>query len=137
MKKLQLIMITILMFVIAACGGGNSNSIVGAWELVSYGSASSQTPVSIYTNTLVDFSSQGELTGNVGCNSFGGDYKVKADEITFGAIISTMMACEDPINTQEASVLKTFTKTATYTLDGNTLTITAGDGDSVVILKRK
>jgi heat shock protein HslJ len=137
MKKLQWIMITILVFVIAACGGGNPNSIVGTWELVSYGPASSQTPVSIYTNTMVDFDSAGELSGNVGCNSFSGDYKVKGDEITFGRITTTLMACEDPINTQEASVLGTFTETTTYTLSGDMLTITSADGESVVILKRK
>src|SRR5689334_5914912 len=79
MKKIQLIMITTLMFMIAACGSQNSNSIVGTWELVSYGPASSQTHVSIYTNTMVDFNSDGEVSGNVGCNSFGGDYKVKGD----------------------------------------------------------
>src|SRR5689334_9616410 len=110
MKRLHLIMITIFMFMIAACRGGNANSIVGTWELVSYGPASSQTPVSIYANTMVDFSSDGEVSGNVGCNSFGGDYKVKGDEITFGSIISTLMACEDRINKQESFVLKTFTK---------------------------
>jgi heat shock protein HslJ len=129
-------MITILVFMLAACGG-NSNTIVGSWELVSYGPASSQTPVSIYTNTLVDFDEDGEVTGNVGCNSFGGDYKLNGNEIEFGTISTTLMACEEPINTQEASVLKTFTDTATYEINGDTLTITAGDGESLVILKRK
>jgi heat shock protein HslJ len=135
MKKLYLTMIT--MFMLAACGGANSNSIVGGWELVSYGEASNQiTAASIDFNTFIDFGEDGELTGNVGCNSFGGDYEVAGDQITFGSIISTLMACEEPIMAQESAVLKTFTDTATYDLNGDTLTITSADGSTSIVLKR-
>jgi heat shock protein HslJ len=136
MKKLYLIMIT--MFMLAACGVANSSSIVGGWELVSHGNASGQTAAaSIDFNTFIDFSEDGELTGNVGCNSFGGDYEVTGNQITFGTIISTLMACEDPIGAQEAAVLKTFTDTATYELKGDTLTITSADGTTSIVLARK
>ncbi len=136
MKKIYMFMIA--MFMLAACGGANSNSIIGGWELVSYGDTSSQTTAaSIDFNTFIDFSEDGEMTGNVGCNSFGGDYEAAGDQITFGSIISTLMACEDPIGAQEAAVLKTFTGTATYDLNGDTLTITSEDGTTSVVLARK
>jgi heat shock protein HslJ len=136
MKKLYLIMIA--MFMLAACGGGaTSGSIVGGWELVSYGDTSNQTTVaSIDFNTFIDFGEDGELTGNVGCNSFGGDYKVEGNQITFGSLISTLIACEEPIATQEAAVMKTFTDSATYDLNGDTLTITSADGTTSIVLKR-
>lgn len=135
MKKIYMFMITT--FMLTACGGANSSSIVGGWELVSYGSASSQTTAaSIDFNTFIDFSEDGELTGNVGCNSFGGDYKVEGDQLTFGSIISTLMACEEPIAAQEAAVLKTFTDSATYDLEGDTVTITSADGTTSIVLKR-
>jgi heat shock protein HslJ len=128
----------IAMFMLAACGGANATSIVGGWELVSYGDPANQTTAaSIDFNTFIDFDEDGELTGNVGCNSFGGDYKVAGDQITFGSIISTLMACEEPINQQESAVLKTFTGTATYDLNGDTLTITSEDGTISVVLARK
>jgi heat shock protein HslJ len=136
MKKILYICM-IAMFMLAACGGGNSNSIVGGWELVSYGDTASQiTAASIDFNTFIDFGEDGELTGNVGCNSFGGDYEVEGNQITFGSIISTLMACEEPINQQESAVLKTFTGTATYDLSGDTLTITSEDGTTSIVLKR-
>jgi heat shock protein HslJ len=135
MKKIYMLMIT--MFMLAACGGANSNSIVGGWELVSYGEASNQTTAaSIDFNTFIDFGEDGELTGNVGCNSFGGDYEVAGDQIIFGSIISTLMACEEPIMAQETAVLKTFTDTASYELNGDTLTITSADGSTSIVLKR-
>jgi heat shock protein HslJ len=88
-------------------------------------------------NTSIEFSSDGKLTGNVGCNGFGGDYKMAGDTITFGPIISTMMACENPIAEQEFAVLKTFTEKASYTLNADTLTITSADGNSSVVLVHK
>jgi heat shock protein HslJ len=137
MKKILYVSM-IAMFMLAACSGANANSIVGGWELVSYGDPANQTTAaSIDFNTFIDFDEDGELTGNVGCNSFGGDYKVAGDQITFGSIISTLMACEEPINQQESAVLKTFTGTATYDLNGDTLTITSEDGTTSVVLARK
>lgn len=137
MKKILYICMTI-MFMLAACSGANATSIVGGWELVSYGPASGQiTAASIDFNTFIDFDEDGELTGNVGCNSFGGDYKVAGDQITFGSIISTLMACEDPIGAQEAAVLKTFSGIATYDMNADTLTITSEDGTASVVLARK
>jgi heat shock protein HslJ len=137
MKKILYISM-IAMFMLAACGGANANSIVGGWQLVSYGPTSGQiTAAPIDFNTFIDFGEDGELTGNVGCNSFGGDYEVKGNQIIFGSIISTLMACEEPIGSQEAAVLKTFTGTASYTLSGDTLTITSEDGTTSIVLARQ
>jgi heat shock protein HslJ len=38
----------------------------------------------------------GQVSGNAGCNSYGGSYTIKADEISFDAIFSTEMACLEP-----------------------------------------
>jgi heat shock protein HslJ len=135
MKKLYLMMIAILM--LAACGNANSASIAGTWSLVSYGLPSSQTPAVPNVDTSIEFSSDGKFTGNVGCNGFGGNYKRDGDKITFSAIMSTLMACQDPIGTQESSVLKSLRDTASFALNGDTLTITSGDGISSVVLARK
>jgi heat shock protein HslJ len=135
MKKIYWIMLA--MFIVAACGSTNSASITGNWELLSYGSPSSQTTAVPDVATSIEFSSDGKLTGNVGCNGFGGDYKMDGDTITFGPIVSTMMACENPIAEQEFAVLKTFTETASYTLNADTLTVTSADGTSSVVLVRK
>ena len=73
------------------------------------------------------FNSDGTVTGNGGCNGFGGDYEVKEDQLTFGPIMSTLMACEESIMDQEGTVTQVLFETATYKIDGNTLTITKGD----------
>lgn len=122
---------------LAACAGSASASVVGDWNLVSYGSPTNPTPAAPNVEATVTFGSDGKLSGNVGCNSFSGDYKVDGSTITFGPIVSTMMACADPIMEQESAVLSMFANSATFKIDGKTLTITSANGDSVVNLVQK
>ena len=125
------------LLIIATCTINAPSSIVGSWELVSYGSPSSQTPAAPDVDTSIEFGSDGTLAGNLGCNGFGGDYKVDGDGIVFGQIASTLMFCEGPVGEQEATTLAVFTESATFVVEGDTLTITSADGDSVIVLARK
>ena len=135
MKKL--IVGLLALFILSACTGGTSASITGRWELVSHGSVSSQTPAAPDVDTSIEFGSDGALSGNVGCNGFGGDYEVGGDTITFRSVVSTLMFCEGPVGEQEAATLAVFQGSAKFVLDGNTLTITSSDGNSVIVLARK
>jgi heat shock protein HslJ len=135
MKKL--IIGLLVLFLLAACAGGSSASITGQWKLVSYGPAGSQIPALSNVNTNIEFTADGKLNGNVGCNSFGGDYKVNGKNLTFGPIMSTMMACGGQVDEQEMAAIAVFQKSAAFVLDGNSLTITSADGKSVIVLARR
>ena len=135
MKKLVIGLL--VLFVLAACAGGASASISGQWKLVSYGPAAGQKPAVADVDTNIEFTSDGKLNGNVGCNGFGGDYKVDGATLTFGPVISTMMFCEGPVGEQEMATIAVFQKSAAFVLDANTLTITSADGNSVIMLARK
>ena len=126
----------LVLFVLVACAGKASASISGQWKLVSYGFAGRQTLAIANVNTNIEFTSDGKLNGNVGCNSFGGEYKVDGKSITFGPIMSTMMACEG-VGEQEMTTVAVFQKSAKFVLDGDKLTITSADGKSVIVLARK
>ena len=125
------------LFVLAACAGGNSASVTGQWKLVSYGPTASPTPAAADVDTSIEFKSDGTLSGNVGCNGFGGDFKVDGDTLTFGSIVSTMMFCEGPGGDQETAALAVIHESAKFVLDGDSLTITSADGNSVLVLARK
>jgi len=133
----KILFLLIAAFVLAACGGGTSASINGQWELVSHGSASSQTPAAPGVDTSIEFGSDGNVNGNVGCNGFGGDYKVDGDMIVFEQIVSTLMFCEGPVGDQEATTLAVFAESATFVIEGDILTLTSADGSSVIVLARK
>jgi len=124
-------------FLLAACAPTSSTTLVGDWELFSYGIPSSPQPAAPGVDTLIQFKSDGTLGGNVGCNGFGGDYKVSGSAIEFDQMMATLMFCEGPVGGQEAVTLKVFVETASFILDGDMLTITSADGNSVVVLARK
>jgi len=135
MKKI-IGLLAIAVFALAACSPAASASIVGEWSLVSYGDPTLLLPASPGVDTSIEFKPDGTLAGNVGCNGFGGDYDVKDGTIEFGPIVSTLMFCE-AVADQESTVLAVFFQSATFALDGDTLTITSADGSSVVALARK
>ena len=140
MKKTYLVMITVLVVsgaLLAACTGSASTSVVGDWRLVSYGSPADLKPAAPDVDTSIVFGEDGKVNGNVGCNGFGGDYTVDGNTITFGQIVSTLMFCEGPVGDQETTTLNVFVESATFVLDGDTLTITSADGSSVIVLARK
>lgn len=141
MKKQSLYFLTMFLLagiMLSACSGGTSASLTGTWKLVSYGDPANPTPAAPEVDTYVIFGEDGTISGNVGCNDFGGDYEVDGDKITFGSISSTLMMCADPaIADQESAVLNTLTETVTFVIDGDTLTLTSANGRSVVVLARK
>jgi heat shock protein HslJ len=134
MKKMLFVgLLTVI--ILAACTGGSSASIEGQWKLVSYGSTSDQIPAVPDVETSIEFK-DGQMSGNVGCNSFSGEYTVDGDTITFGPVMSTMMYCE-AVADQESGTLAVLQEKTTFVLDGDTLTITSTDGTSSIVLKRK
>ena len=135
MKKIFLLAITL--FILTACSSASAN-ITGEWKLVSYGDAANPTPAIPNVDTFIKFDSNSQISGNVGCNGFGGNYKISGDKITFGSIMSTMMYCEET-SSQEQAVLGVFSDGVKLQIQMNssTLTITSADGASVVNLVRE
>ena len=140
MKKSFLFLITLFVLsvlILTACSGGTPASFAGEWALVSYGDASNPTPAVPNAETSFNFDEKGQFGGNVGCNSFGAEYKVDGDQIVFGSMVSTMMFC-DETSSQESAVLGILSdKTVKYQVDGEQLIITSSDGASVVVLVHK
>lgn len=135
MKKTFLLAIAVT--ILAACSSARP-SITGDWKLISYGDAANPTSTIPDVDTSIKFDSNGRVSGNVGCNSFGGNYEVRGDKIAFSSIMSTLMYCEEK-STQEQAVLSILSDNVRLhmQLNGDTLTITSADGSSVVNLARK
>lgn len=130
-----LIMLTLAMVIFNACSTTNV-SLTGKWKLVSYGDAATPTPALPGVDTSISFE-EGQFGGTVGCNSFGGDYKINGDQMSIGSVFSTMMFC-DQTSTQESAVLAILSdQTMTVTQSGNLLTLSSTDRKSVVTLEKK
>jgi heat shock protein HslJ len=70
----------------------------------------------------------GQVSGNAGCNSYGGSYQVKEDAISFDALFWTEMACMEPegVMEQELAYLEVLGAAQRFELVGGVLTIFAG-----------
>ena len=138
MKK-YLLTVLVIALAISACSSQNTEepaaSLIGTWKLTSYGPADSPSPAVEDTEAGLTFNNDGTVTGHSGCNGLGGNYAVEGnDQVTFSEIVSTLIACEEPLMTQETAVHQVLTDTATYQIDGNTLTLT--NNDMVLVLTR-
>ena len=123
MKK-YLLFLLLASLLLSACSAGKEKSLIGTWTLTGYGPPSAPIPVTAASQASLTFHENGAVDGNSGCNSFGGEYKVDGDQITFGALVSTLMACDEPLMSQEGIVFQVLSGTATYKIAGDTLTIT-------------
>ncbi len=107
-----------------------AGSIEGtSWRLSSLGGADADPGVT----SMLTFNDDGNVSGNGGCNSFGGQATFDRAKLKFGDLFSTMMACEEPKMKQEAAFLATLEKTASYSVEGGTLTLL--DDSSVAVAK--
>lgn len=67
------------------------------WRLTSFDTVDSETPVVASSSPTLDFAEAGRVSGNGGCNSFGGDYEAQDDQLVLRSIVSTLMACTDQL----------------------------------------
>lgn len=80
------------------------------------------------TEITAIFSAEGAISGNSGCNTYGGDYTVDGSTIAISQLISTMMACDDPIMEQERAYLTALGNATTIELGEKTLQLRSADG---------
>ena len=71
----------------------------------------------------------GHMAGSSGCNSYSAPYEAEGTNLTFGQIVSTLMACEDEErNQRESEFLTALSAVAQYEIHRNTLTLSDAGG---------
>ena len=128
MKFKTFTLITVIAILLTACGSIGEDSLKGtSWELY----AISKHPPIDGSHITLKFE-DGQVSGNSGCNSFGGDYKVNGDKIEFGMMMSTLMACADPaMMDQETSFMQMLGKAQRFELADDQLLV-YGSGDEAL-----
>lgn len=95
-------------------------------ESIISGTAASSTPAA--KKAFLTFK-DGRVSGNSGCNGFGGDAKVDGQTIHFGnGPIHTQIACSDDIMKVESGIFAVLRGDVTYKIESNTLTLTGPGG---------
>lgn len=103
------------------------------WRLASLGPVGAETSVVTGTNVTLRLGEDNRASGSTGCNSYGGTYQVRGDNISFTRIISTRRACLDQnANEQEHKFLSILETANRFRLASNRLTILSDRGRNVL-----
>lgn len=134
MKTIIFVSFLVFSLLLAACGGNpgaDAPSLAGtAWVLEQI---NGQSIVENTTPTL-SFSNGEEAGGHTSCNNFGASYEAKNGKLTFGPLMSTLMACLDAgVMEQEAAYLEALQSAAAYELREGQLLVLDASGQIVLI----
>ena len=124
MRKFFLVFLVAAWLLTACASKSKSASLIGDWKLTAYGAADSPQTAVPGIEAVLTFDSQGKVSGSLGCNHFGGGYKLKGDQISFDSVAATLMACPEPQMQQEQAAFKVMTGSVDYKIEGSTLTLT-------------
>ena len=147
MKKTNLLLTILSLAVLAVLSACSDQSVAAvpssglqplggtSWKLVSYGPASAVSPAVAGVETNLTFGPGGQLSGQLGCNSMGGEYTVSGQTVTFTSIYATEMACDEPRMMQEGVALQVLSGTVSFVLSGqagDNLILTSADGKNTL-----
>jgi heat shock protein HslJ len=107
-----------------------------SWKLVSFGPVGKQMPAATGIETSLTFGRDGQVSGMLGCNIIGGNYKVMNGNIIFNEIVSTLMACAEPLMAQEGTAFQVLNGTVRFSIDRDYLTIYDASGMNAITLSR-
>ena len=125
-KPLFLLALSIALLTAACSSNGDDMPTDHSWMLTGIAGpdAAMTTPLAIPTLAFED----GSASGNASCNQYFGPYEIDGSSITFGQLASTQMFCGEPgVMDQEAAYLAALAAVDTWSMDGDTLTLSSGD----------
>jgi len=132
---LSMILIALLAASCSAFNPTGTNDLEGSqWNLL-YINKSTPLEGSTFTIEFED----GEVHGRSGCNSYFGEYTVKGNEISFGMLAATEMACMEPegIMQQEQEYLTFLSEVVTWSVEGEQLILKQEVQDQLTFQKAK
>ena len=135
MKLLKLLtMAAIAVFALQSCNSAKTltkEQLADKWVLKSINGQDVKEAFPNKTPHVTFDFSQGRMSGNGGCNGFGGTFSLNKDEFTGSKIISTMMFCDN----QESSLFKLLDGKSKLTLKGDDLTFSQ-NGKTTLVFTR-
>lgn len=86
------------------------------------------------TTITAKFSPDGNVTGNAGCNHYGGGYLSEGANLSVSSLFSTLMYCGEPegLMEQEAQYLSLLGNVSSYRVEGDRLVLTDAEGTDLL-----
>ena len=100
-------------------------TVEGAWLVTGFNNGSAVTSPLLGSELTADFAPDGTVSGSAGCNHFSAAYTTDGSAITFGPILTTLMACPDAdVTAQETQYLAALAASVAWSQAPGTLTLT-------------
>lgn len=112
-----------------------TSSLAGSTWQLQESSLDSKVAAAVFSS--ITFDTVGRVNGDGGCNSLGGTYRIDGDKLKFGALVSTLMACQPVAMQQEAWYLKSLQTAMRYEVSGDTLRIYFDNGTPFLTFVKK
>lgn len=100
------------------------------WKLTQVGDATPEAGDNQREAHFVLHTEENRIAGSTGCNHLAGNYRLDNDALHFGPLITTRMACLQGGETEQA-FLAALEATATWLIEGQTLTLRDASGAAV------
>ena len=135
-----LIIFILVLAVSTACSAANTDASSGlnssagtTWVLQSYGPENSQSTALADRQVTLKFDfEQDTASGNGGCNSYSGSFSLTGDKLSFGPMMSTLMACfPEEVMQQETTFNRLLSQVERYQLNQDTLVLYTADGQEL------
>lgn len=136
------IILPLVAFAFAACGDDDASGSNGggtqdpaalegqSWILTQMLSAGGQTQI-LDVGVSAEFDGT-TISGNAGCNSYHASYEASGNEISFGPVAGTKMACPEAETSTEARYLQLLEGVATFETSGRSMSMSDADGTPVL-----
>ncbi|UQN06708.1 META domain-containing protein [Deinococcus sp. QL22] len=135
---MKLLPLAALMFVAATSATAQPSGptdVLGNWKVVGW-TLPNVIPVRGFVPTL-KFSGAGNsltVTGKAGCNFINGPVTLSGNQLSFGVLVSTRVACSVAVGQQETALIKALSgQTLTAIRVADSLTLTTKDGSELNI----
>lgn len=104
------------------------------WTLISYVDTNGKMIDAIQDSAVTAVFSNGDITGNAGCNNYFGTYEATGSDITIGPVGSTLMYCEsEGLMEQETAYLMDLGEVKSYSITGSMLTLADEAGNLILV----
>jgi heat shock protein HslJ len=105
-------------------------SVVGDWDTTSFRQPNAVASPLPGTEITATFAQDGTLSGSAGCNRYSAGYTVDGGAIAIERPVLTRKACTSPdgVMEQEQQYVEALPRAASFTLEGERLTLLAADG---------
>ena len=126
----------ILEFETAATGPMPTDGVEGlAWQLESLvlpdGTELTPIPDEVVASIALE---EGQATGSGGCNGFSASYQLDGATLSFGDVLSTRMACPEPVMGVEYALFAQLGHVASWSSDGGSFTLYDATGSALAQL---